>query len=337
MKVGQWLMEEKGQVPLRELSKRLEVSVRTLHNWRAEAERARPSKVGRPRHSEDMHRKALWLVGRALRKQGYPGWRAISRSLKKEVPDRLIQQYVKKFKLRRRMRLRQVRTKHRVEVKVKSKNIIWVQDGTHLGRHKRKPIEAQVIKDRGSKKIIAASTGACATGEEVIQLLDAVKKDRGLPLVWSTDNGSMYVDKKVEAYLEKEKIIHLKSLPRTPEHNGAAEISMREIKNGSALGKGRVLSGVAEAHAELLSTVEKLNENRLRASFNYESASSVDQKLPTVYTGNVRDRFYAECAEEMKRVTILGLAARKERQEVRNVVLSKLQEYGFIELKRGEG
>jgi len=337
MKIGLWLMEEKGQVPLKELAKRLDVSVRTLHNWRLQAEKAKPSKIGRPKHSEAVHRKALWLVGRDLRKQGYPGWRAVSKSLKKEVPDRLIQFYVQKFKLRRRIRLRQVRAKHRVEIKVKSKNILWAQDGTHLGRKKRKSIEAQVIKDRGSMKVIAASTGMCATGEEVIQLLDTVKRDRGLPLVWSTDNGSMYIDKKVEAYLEKEKIIHLKSLPRTPEHNGAAEISMHEIKNGSSLGKGRILEDVTEAHAELLNTVEKLNENRLRASFNYESASSVDQKLSVVYTDDVRDQFYTECSDNMRQVAKLGLGAHSERQEVRNVVLSKLQEYGFIELKRGEG
>jgi len=337
MKVGQWLMEEKGQVPLKELAKRLDVSVRTLHNWRKEAEKASPSKIGRPRHSEAMHRKALWLVGRELRLQGYPGWRAVSKGLKKEVSDRLIQLYVGKFKLRRQKRQRQLRAKHRLQVKIKSKNILWVQDGTHLGRHNKKSIEAQVIKDRGSQKIIVASTGHCATGNEVIELLETAKKVRGLPLVWSTDNGAMYVDKKVEAYLQKEKVIHLKSLPQTPEHNGAAEIGMREIKKGSMLGKGRILDDITEAHSELVETVKKLNENRLRASFSYQTASAMDQKLLSVYSNEARERFYAECTDGIKHVDNIGLSKRRERLAVRNVVLTKLQEYGFIELNRGEG
>lgn len=336
MKIGLWLIEEKGKVPLKELSKRLLVSVRTLHNWRAMALKNQASKIGRPRHSEAMHKRALWLVGRELRRQGYPGWRAISKSLKKEVPDRLIQLYVRIFKLRRRIRQRNLRAKSRLQVRIKSKNILWAQDGTHLGRKNRKSIEAQVIKDRGSQKIIATSTGSCAKGNEIISLLENAKKERGLPLVWSTDNGSMYLDKNVKAYLEKEKIIHLKSLPRTPEHNGAAEISMREIKKGSELGKGRSLIDVTQANAELNVIVKKLNENRLRASFNYQTASEVDQKLTLVYTNEARDRFYEECIGSMNDVSAMGLSSRKARLEVRNVVLSKLQKYGFIELQRGE-
>lgn len=335
MKIGQWLMQEKGQVPLKELSKRLDVSVRTLHNWRSNAERNCPAKIGRPRHSEAIHKKAIWLVGRELRRQGYPGWRAVSNGLKNQVPDRLIQLYVQKFKLRRRKRQRSLRAKYRVRIKIKSKNVLWTQDGTHLGRHDRKAIEAQIIKDRSSQKIIAISTGSSATSSEVIDVLERLKHDRGLPLVWSTDNGSMYVDKKVSEYLQKEKIIHLKSLPQTPEHNGAAEIGMREIKSGSNLGKGRLVDKVG-AHKELIMTVRRLNDDRLRASLNYQTASEVDQKLHAVYTQEVRDRFYDECCNNMNCVGMSGLGKRNERLEIRNVVLAKLQEYGFIEIKRGD-
>lgn len=336
MKVGQWLAEEKGQVPLKELAKRLDVSVRTLHNWRSEAQKASPSKLGRPRYTEAIHRQALWKVGRELIRQGYPGWRAVAEALGDKVPVRLVQLYVQQFKLRHKKRQRVLRTKHRVSVKVKSKNIIWTQDGTHLGRLKKKSIEAQVIKDRGSQKIIGISVGPSAVADMVIDELEKIKSDRGLPLVWSTDNGSIYLDRKVSAYLKKEKVIHLKSLPQTPEHNGAAEIGMREIKGGSNLGKKRHLNGISEARDELEIIAKKLNENRLRASLNYETASMVDRKLTQVYTKDVRARFYDECMDAIGRVAQVSVPNRRKRLAVRNVVFEKLQEYGFIELKRGD-
>lgn len=336
MKVGQWLVEEKGQVPLKELAKRLDVSVRTLHNWRAEAQKASPSRLGRPRYTEAMHRQALWKVGRELILQGYPGWRAVAEALGDKVPVRLVQLYVQQFKLRHRKRQRHLRAKHRVCIKVKSKNIIWTQDGTHLGRLKKKSIEAQVIKDRGSQKIIGISVGPSAVADTIIGELEKIKCHRGLPLVWSTDNGSIYLDKKVSAYLEKEKVIHLKSLPQTPEHNGAAEIGMRELKSGSYLGKGRTLKEVSEAREELVRIAKRLNENRLRASLGFETASVVDRKLAQVYTKDVRARFYDECMDAIGRATQVGVTDRRKRLAVRNVVLEKLQKYGFIELKRGD-
>ena len=61
------------------------------------------------------------------------------------------------------------------------------------------------------------------------------------PLVWSRDNGSMYAHESVRIHMETHKVIELRSLPRTPEHNGAAENTNREIKDVAELGKGCAL------------------------------------------------------------------------------------------------
>ncbi len=101
-------------------------------------------------------------------------------------------------------------------------------------------------------------------------------------------------------------------LPQTPEHNGAAEIELREIKCGSNLGKGRWLGGVDEANDEFVKTIKRLNESRLRASLNYDTASDVDQKLTWVYPQDTRDRLYAECSDEIKCVGKSGLGKRRD-------------------------
>ena len=50
----------------------------------------------------------------------------------------------------------------------------------------------------------------------------------------------MYAHESVRIHMETHKV-ELRSLPRTPEHNGAAENTNREIKDVAELGKGCAL------------------------------------------------------------------------------------------------
>ena len=273
------------------------------------------------------------LVARELRRQGYPGSSAIAIELKGKVPLRLIRKYVSEIKERRRLRrLAEIRL-NQVRVEVKTLNAVWSQDGTHLGRKNRKAIESQVIKDRGSKKIIGILTGLTATGSEIVHGLEILKKERGLPLVWMTDNGAAYCNKEVKEYVEREKIVHVRSLPRTPQHNGSAEVMMRELKTDCLLGKKTVLDCEREAHARLVSSAIRINKNRRRMSLAFKSSDETDDEMRM--SGKKLDRalFYDVYCKEMK--TLVNVQEmREKRMREREIVMCLLEKHEMIIRKR---
>jgi transposase InsO family protein len=273
------------------------------------------------------------LVARELKRQGYPGSSAIAIELKGKVPLRLIRKYVSEIKERRRLkRLEEIRLSQ-VRVEVKTINAVWSQDGTHLGRKNRKAVESQIVKDRGSKKIIGVLTGATATGREIVHGLELLKKERGLPLVWMTDNGVAYCNKEVKEYMEREKVVHVRSLPRTPQHNGAAEVMMREVKSDCLLGKKTVLDCDEGAHARLVNSVLKINKNRRRMSLSFKSSDEVDEEMRV--SGKKIDRalFYEEYCQEMKAlVNVQGV--REKRMREREIVMCLLEKHEMILRKR---
>lgn len=234
---------------------------------------------GRPRYTSQDHLKGMILVARELKRQGYPGSSAVAISLRGKVQLRLIRKYVKEIKERRRIRKLEEIKANQIRTEVNGVNIIWTQDGTHLGRKKKKAIEAQIIKDRGSKKIISAVTGFAASGKEIVQSLEMLKVQRGLPLVWMTDNGSAYCNNEVEEFVKREKIVHVRSLPRTPQHNGSAEVMMRELKNDCLLGKKSVLVCEQEAHAQLVNSILKINKHRKRQSLSFKTSDEIDEEM----------------------------------------------------------
>lgn len=307
---------------------------RTLRNWKAKAQKDCNLRSGRPRYTSFDHRRAMILVARELKRQGYPGSSAVAIELKGKVQLRLIRKYVSEIKERRRLRrLAEIRL-NQVRVEVKTLNAIWSQDGTHLGRKNRKSIESQVIKDRGSKKIIGVLTGPTATGSEIVHGLELLKKERGLPLVWMTDNGAAYCNKEVKEYMEREKIVHVRSLPRTPQHNGSAEVMMRELKTDCLLGKKIVLNCEAEAHASVVSSAIKINKNRRRMSLAFKSSDEIDDEMRM--SGKKLDRalFYKEYCEEMK--TLVNVQEmREKRVREREIVMCLLEKHEMIIRKRG--
>lgn len=277
----------------------------------------------------------MFLVARELKRQGYPGSSAIAIELKDKVQLRLIRKYVTAIKERRRIRKLQEIKLNQVRVEVKSVDVIWTQDGTHLGRKNRKAIESQVIKDRGSKKIIGALTGLTANGKEIVQTLDLLKKRRGLPLVWMTDNGSAYCNKEVREYVEQEKIVHLCSLPRTPQHNGAAEVMMRELKNDCMLGKKTILDCEEDAHVRLVNSIEKINKNRRRMSLLFKTSEEIDEEMKVHGKKVDRALFYEEYCTVLKSVVHVR-SKRENRMKERELVMCLLEKYGMIS-RKGNG
>lgn len=319
---------------MEEVAARLGVTKRTLRAWKAKAKKDCDKRSGRPSYTIEDHRRALLLVARELKKQGYPGSPAIASALSKKVPLRLIRLYVGKIKARRRIKLRELHLQNRISTIVKSANVIWSQDGTHLGRNKKRSVEAQVIKDRASLKVLSILTGNSADGKTIVAMFKELKKTRSLPLVWMTDNGSCYVNKEVEKFMSDERIIHLRSLPHTPQHNGSAERMMFELKTASLLGRKTLVNDNLKVHEAFTTSALIINEYRKRAVLGFKSSNEVDEEMLMTEPNVSREQLYAEYAEEKKRLHE-NICGRELRMCEREMVMCLLEKYDLINRSRG--
>ena len=323
MRVGSWLRAERSDRRLTSfLARSLGVTPRTLRNWRdAVASGGQARRLGRPPYTADERREALALVGDELERQGYPGWRAIAQALP-AVPVRLLQEGVATIKAERRKRLREVRMAHRVSTEVTAREAIWTMDGA-LPQGQEGP-EKQVVKDRGSLSYRAVRRGPPAKSADVVALLTAVAKKCGYPLVLASDNGSNYCANESEAFYAENKIVHLRSLPRTPQHNGAAEIGIREALEASTL-----------TARSLASTCERINLHRLRATKGFKTSSRLDEEMVVAYNVVSRDEFYERCMKRVCRVRQSVLPWRMKRRAEREVIFRTLEEYGLVKRTQG--
>ena len=152
---------------------------------------------------------------------------------------------------------------------------------------------------------------------------------RGLPLVIASDNLSSCCGRLVEAYLEYDQVIHLKSLPHTPQHNGAAECHIRELREATGLRKGVLLDGVRQPMDRLLRAVDRL-DGRLRASKGYKTAVELDAMLPVGYNVVGRTRFYEEACRRMKRAVQGARTWRAARMLEREAIYDALESCGLV-------
>lgn len=331
-KIGLWLAIEKP--PQKVLAESLEVDPRTLRNWKKKAIDGVSPRIGRPPYSFEQKRTAFIKVARVMIKQGYPGSPTVDASLNGEVPRRLVIEFVAAIKaLRKRKKDLQI-LEGRQSIEVLRKDVIWVQDGTHLGRCKNKAIEAQVIKDRGTLSTINIVVGTAANEDDIIKQLSCMKESRSLPLTWMTDNGSSYVGERVKEFLRKEKVVHLRSMPRVPQHNASAERNMCELKNASMLGKGIVLGSINEGFERLTKAASLININRPRLSKNMKTAKVLEIELPTYHDKIDRDSFYERC---MKAIKAVEGCYDKRRAVIkkRDAVFEILSEFELISINRG--
>lgn len=332
--IGQWLLENEKDVCQRKLAKSLAVSPRTLRNWKNKAKVRGSSRWGRPTYSAQDRWRAMILVCRELRRQGYPGSPAIYEILKDRVPRRLVNEYVKIFKQRHEKRKRVAIEENRCSIEVLNKDVVWAQDGTHLGKVEGTKIEAQVIKDRGTLCTIGLMVGSTASEDEILLQLKLLKAKRGLPLIWMTDNGSMFCGGKVAKFLEEEKVIHLRSAPRVSQHNGSAERTNHEIKYPSVLGRNVRLDQIKDGFEEVVMNVININEHRPRMSKGMITAKELELELPTFHVKIDREGFYDACVKELKAVDE-SYEKRRARLEKRRVVFELLSGCGLISINRG--
>lgn len=325
MKIGGWLLAEKRDRRLVAfLAQRLEVTPRTLRNWRQMITAGGAARIGRPRYPESLRQAARRSVSAQLEAQGYPGWRPIAFALP-ELPVRLVQESVHHIKACRRKNTAAIRAANRITTTVRVREALWTMDGTMAA--KRGSPDAQVVKDRGSLAYRAIRTGRAPCEDDVVSILRNTKAITGLPLVLGTDNASIYCSAQAEEYLRQERVVHLRSLPRTPQHNGAAEIAMREAKEAMAVDR-------ADVGRALRIACLAINRNRLRGSKGFKTSAQLDEELDVAYNVVNRKFFYEQCMKRVEKVRQSALPRSMKRRAEREVILATLQEYKLIERTR---
>lgn len=330
MKVNQIGTELRGKVLQKDLARALDVTPRTLRNWDKKSGLESFKKLGRPAHDERARRAAYWRVGREYLRQGRCGWRPIAFALSGEVPTRLIQAVTRDLKSYEKKHERRRILPRRQRIDVLVKNALWVQDGSQVGREENgKAIESQIVKDRGSLITVGIATGASARGADVIDLLSRLKAERGLPLVLGSDNGSQYVCEETKAYLRQEKVIHLRSLPRTPQHNGAAEIGHAEIKRCAGL-KACLVTTPEIAHDKAVRAIQLLDKNRFRQSKGFKTGAELDETLFVGYDKISRDWFYEECSKRIEEAKLGKSTWREKRMAERDAIFETMERYGLV-------
>jgi transposase InsO family protein len=218
----------------------------------------------------------------------------------------------------------------------------------------------EVVKDVATSGFLAVSIGPAASGRNVVALLERLRIERGgLPLVLITDNGPAYRSRELDVYLCAMGVVHLFSLPRTPQHNAPAERGMREIKDTTPLGAGRALEPLQVERAEVVfvrggrapgaklipardqgwpleleEACLALNE-RVRPSRGGRSAAQLDRILPHWDDQLCRESFHRAALEEIARAVAAAPSKRARRKAEREAIYSTLEAFGLVTRTRG--
>lgn len=312
LKIGRRIKEAgRRRINLHDVALALGVSERTLRNWRNQARKDVP-KMGRPSHSQEALDEAKKLVFDEMKKHGAPGWRPVAVTLKGRVSVRLVQKFVAEYKFIQR----QKRTSKRMEVV--GKNVIWSMDGAITKENGK--AENQVIKDRGTKFWVGfKETSKASKALDVINTLKESFKKNGKPLVLSTDNGAAYTNKSVCSFLRNLKIVHLKSLPRTPQHNGSVEVGIRELRE--IMENNKII---------LKDAIEIANARPRKYGKDWPNSLCVFENADVPYNKNDRDLFYKSCDEKLSNLKMKSMGFRERRMKERELVFEELAKRGFV-------
>jgi transposase InsO family protein len=263
--------------------------------------------------------------------------RPVAASLTGEVPHWLVRQCLAEIKRLHRVRLRLHLTAHRLSVEVRARDVMWSMDGTHLARlAEGGKIEAQVVRETATPRILAIEVGPPADGDDVLRILERTARERGgLPLVLVTDNGSIYTREDVETWLAERGVVHLLSMPHTPQHNPWVERTNGELKAETELGRGVVVAS-AEGIPERVETARcRLDRERLRAQRGVRTAAAADSELTPWYDLATRERFLATLRRRLDEA-LQGLEkAREVRKARREAIYASLEELGLVKRTRG--
>jgi transposase InsO family protein len=242
---------------------------------------------------------------------------------------RVIREVVAGLKKRQRQRYEAHRLKNRTSVKVNKPGVFSVLDAAK--EPSKEGGEIIVFKDRGSLKIdVAKSESKATTANDTLRVLNNLKAQGRLPLVAGTDNGSPFVAKAVIEFMEQNQVIHLKSLPSVPQHNGSAENAVGEVKS-------QIKHGATRDQA-----CQTLNDHRMRESLNWQTATEYDQKNFEPCTKEKRAEFYHATKLAIKeaqlgiRTAYANVSSKNERRKAeREAIFQTMERFSLITRIRG--
>lgn len=294
----------------------LGVSARTLRNWRNNSNCLEPKKPGR--RSCKVSISEMLTIAREWEQQGRPGSRPVIAALP-QLRVRVIRRVVAELKKRSQKRHVKIRFKNRISVVVKKAGVFGAIDAATI----QKGEDIIVYRDRGNLEVDSLDCDSHTRSSDVLNILKNLKDQGKLPFVLSSDNGSPFCARDVEDFLEENKVIQLRSLPRVPQHNGSAENAVLEIKQ---------LIGQSLNPSE---AIWVLNNRRRRAKLGWKTSSEMTQLNPQSCTENERAMFYSAACEAI-RVAELGKKSSCElRKTKREAIFQTLERFSFITRTRG--
>ncbi len=311
--VGLWLKKApRGSQKI--VAQALDVSERTLLNWKTAAayDTRRGRKPAKCSFSEIRKIITEWTA------QGYPGSRPIIKALP-GVRARLIRDVIAKMKLRRRNRSLKRIESLRTKVTVKDVGTVVTMDGATL----KKGDDLIVVRDRGSLSVNASSCEGSLCSAHTVSVLEQLKAKGRLPLVFCSDNGSPFCAEIVKTFLTNNKIIHLRSLPRVPQHNAACENAVSELKH--LLREGLSVEAACDT----------LNKRRRRQRLNWQTTEEVEGKNTAQYDEQKRQEFYETTMLAVKQAKLGTNNEREKRKAEREAILNNMVSFSIITKNRG--
>jgi len=323
--VAKRLVEKGRELKMKDVADTLDVCTRTLRTWKSQYLRDEFPKIGRPTHSVQKRIAVAKFVRSEWLMQGKPGWRAI-KAASPDASTVLIQAYVKNLKRKDRAKRWKYQREQQKRVQVKYPDVVWTQDATFLEKKSSKKY-AEIVKDRCSLKVLEVRATKSLDNRATLKILDQKK----LPLVYMSDNGSAYTSKEVSALLRNKRVIHLKSLPRTPQNNGAAEVLVREVKQ---LYRDTDSEGLCDQE-RLNIGKEILNKRRLWASHGYRTVETFVNECRRVNVEEIREEIYEQYQLGVLRINEKITSSRKRRLLERELVFDLLEKYNLIKRMKG--
>jgi transposase InsO family protein len=315
-KVGKLLLLENPKVQQTVIADCLGVSPRTLNNWK------RRAKNGWPEHGpvqKVITRKELLAIAREWKRQGCPGSRPVIAALP-QVRVRVARQVIAALKLRKEKRRVQIRKKVQVRVRIHKPGTVLTVDGATI----RKGEDHIVYRDRGS---LTVQTRPCINGNlaaiDTMAVLGSLAKEERLPFVYCSDNGSQLCAKVVKDFLDKNYIVHLRSLPRVPQHNGSCENAVKEFKE-------QVVDGYTPTEATAI-----LNERRKRQQLGYKTAAEFDKENFRLYTKEERKKFYYTAKAAIQEAKLGMKSEYEKRKAEREAIFQTMERFALITRTRG--
>jgi hypothetical protein len=261
----------------------------------------------------------LRKVVREWERQGEPGSRPVSLAFP-NISLRQIRVIVAKLKSRKRRRHQKIRIATRISIVVHRPGVFMVADGAtnKVGQ------DHIVARDRASLKTeVSKCESAHLQARDTLKFLKILKKDGRLPLVFGSDNGSPLCAGVVSDFIKRNKVIHLKSLPRVPQHNCSAENAVREFKEVLHLGVE------AEEACKILNYARHRKKLGGLTSIQFEKENF--KKIEDVD----RARFYESACSAIELAKLGEKSACQRRKDERQAIFETLERFSLITITKG--